>query len=295
MENLKFSTDINPFGILFNPLSICNCIQRLISGEEFSAAELFHHGGLWHSYQHHGRFSSVSQETTLQNINTRITSGASYIREADFLVLTLGTAWVYELKETGRIVANCHKVPSSAFKRYRLSVGETVDGLRGTLEQLWKVNPAIKTIITVSPVRHMKDGAVENQVSKATLLLAADALVRGFGEERCSYFPAYELMMDELRDYRFYAEDMVHPSPVAAELIWEKFRDWLADKESRDLSQQISSLMLAFHHRPLNPEIPEYQLFLSNSLQKALELSKRHPFLDFSAEIEYFSNKKPIT
>jgi hypothetical protein len=291
MKELKFKTDINPFGILYNPVSISQCIKRLISGKEFGLPDLFNYGSMWHSYSHHGRFSGISPEAALLKINERFMSSKTFLLEAGFLLLTFGTAWVYELKSTGVTVSNCHKVPSSEFKRYKLSVSEIVTEMRGTLEQLWNVNPGIKVILTVSPVRHLKDGAVENQLSKSTLLLSVDALIRGFGEEHCSYFPAYELMMDELRDYRFYGDDMVHPSPVAVDFIWEKFRDWLIDKESQKLSGKIFSLLQARNHLPVNPETPEFFLFVKNSLAKTLELAKKYPFLDFSDEIEYFANK----
>jgi len=291
METLKFRTDINPFGILFNPASISLCIKRLISGKEFCSEELFTYGGLWHSYSHHGQFSGISPERTLLKINERIRTSSSFLQKADFLLLTFGTAWVYELKASGQIVSNCHKVPAKEFKRFRLSVNDMVTVMREALEQLRTVNPGIKVVFTVSPVRHLNDGAIENQLSKAALLLAVDTLISGFGEEMCSYFPAYELMMDELRDYRFYGDDMVHPSTVAIDFIWEKFSDWLIDKESRELSDKISSLLQAKNHRPLNRDTPGFMSFVRNSLQQSRELAKKYTFLDFSAEIEYFSEQ----
>jgi hypothetical protein len=291
MKDLKFNTEINPFGILFNPFSISQCLRRLISGREFCIADLFIHNGLWHSFSHHGRFSGVSPEASLQKINTHFRAGKAFLYNADFLFLTFGTAWVFEFRATGQIVSNCHKVPASEFKRFRLMVNDIVSELRETLELLWEINPGVKVIFTVSPVRHLKDSAVENQLSKAALLLAADALIRGFGEERCRYFPAYELVMDELRDYRFYAEDMVHPSSVAIDFIWEKFSNWIISKESRELSERISALLQTKNHLPIYPDSPEFFLFVKNSYEKTLEMAKKNPFLDFSAEIEYFANK----
>jgi hypothetical protein len=289
MKDLKFETDINPFGILFNPFSIAQCIRRLISGEIFTENDLFFHGGLWHSYMHHGRFSNPSLPETLAGINEHLIRSADFLREADFLILTFGTAWIYELKTTGVAVSNCHKVPASQFKRFRLSVGETVSETRNTLEQLWEVNPRLKVILTVSPVRHLKDSASGNQLSKATLLLATDALVNGFGQDRCSYFPAYELMMDELRDYRFYAEDLVHPSPLSINFIWKKFRDFIMEKETKELTEKVGSLIQARDHRPIFRNSPEYKLFMENTLGNIRELTKKYPFLDFSEEIKYFA------
>jgi hypothetical protein len=291
MEALKFSTDINPFGILFNPFSISQCIRRLISGEVFSEHELFSHGGLWHSYMHHGRFSNPSLEEALSVMNKRLVSSAGFLRKADFLILTFGTAWVYELKSTGMVVSNCHKVASSQFKRFRLTISEIVTEMRNTLEQLWEYNPGIKVIFTVSPVRHFKDGANGNQLSKATLLLATDALVNGFSPERCGYFPAYEIMMDELRDYRFYGEDMVHPSSLAIDIIWKKFRDFFMDKETIDLSVKVGSLVQARDHRPIYRNSPEYKLFIENTLTEIRKITKKYPFLDFSTENKYFADE----
>ena len=291
MDALKFKTDINPFGILFNPASISMCIKRLVSGREFTSDELFPHGGLWHSYSHHGQFSGTSPESTLLKINERFRTSSSFLQKADILLLTFGTAWVYELKASGQIVSNCHKVPAQEFKRFRLTVNDIVTVMREALEQLQTVNPGVKVICTVSPVRHLNDGAVENQLSKAALLLAVDKLISGFGEEMCSYFPAYELMMDELRDYRFYGDDMVHPSTVAIDFIWEKFSDWLIDKESLELSEKVSSILQAKNHRPLNRNTPAFLSFIRNSLQQSRELAKKYSFLDFSAEIDYFSEQ----
>jgi hypothetical protein len=291
MKDLKFKTDVNPFGILFNPSSIAQCIRRLITCEVFTENDLFFHGGLWHSYMHHGRFSNPSLQEALSGINEHLLRSADFLREADFLILTFGTAWVFELKSTGVAVSNCHKVPAGQFTRYKLLVHDIVTDIRNTLELLWEVNPGIKVVFTVSPVRHLKDGASGNQLSKATLLLAADALVNGFGPDRCSYFPAYELMMDELRDYRFYAEDLVHPSPVAIDFIWKKFRDFIFEKETKDVSEKVGSLIQACNHRPIFRNSPEYKLFIENTLGNIGEMTKKYPFLDFSDEIKYFSTE----
>jgi hypothetical protein len=291
MQDLKFTADVNPFGILFNPASAAACINRLVSGKLFTENELFYHEGLWHSFQHHGRFSAPSPLKALSGINERLMFSAEFLRKADFLVLTFGTAWVYELKSSGVTVSNCHKVQASEFRRFRLSVDQVVTTVKDSLEQLWKVNPGIRVIFTVSPVRHLKDGATGNQLSKATLLLAAETLVQSAGHDRSVYFPAYELMMDELRDYRYYAEDMVHPSPVAVDFIREKFTDWFLDKESRETAGKIIPLIQARDHRPLNRDTIEYQNFVQSQMKKIDEITKKHPFLDFSAEIEYFAKE----
>lgn len=291
MAELKFISDVNPFGILYNPESISLAVRRLISPEPFTKEDLFFHMGLWHSYSHNSRFSSISSDIALRGINDRLSFSSSFLKQADFLFLTFGTAMVYELKSIGRIVANCHKVPASEFRRYHLSVNEIVGSFRKTLTDLWTLNPGIKLIFSVSPVRHLNDGAVENQLSKAVLLLSIDALRSVFDTERIYYFPSYELVMDELRDYRFYAEDMVHPSPLAVNFIWEKFMESIADEDSVALSKKIASLLQARNHRPMTKNSPEYQTFVRKTIQKIVEIAEKYPFLDFSGEKEYFTKE----
>ena len=286
MKSLEFNTDVNPFGIIYNPVSIARGIERLIRGKAFTMQELFSHNGLWHSFMHHGRFSDKDPGVALNCINQRLLQSSQYLHEADFLILTLGTAWIYEYRETGEVVANCHKVPSKQFRRFRLTTGEVVDALKPVLETLFQVNPGIKVIFTVSPIRHTSDGAVENQLSKATLLLAADALVRGFGPGHCAYFPSYELVMDELRDYRFYAADMVHLSDVAVQFIWEKFANAFTDLESQAVMDRIEAINRAIAHKPFNPETPEHLRFLENTMMKLLALSDEFSYISLSVQKE---------
>ncbi len=291
MAELKFSTDINPFGILYNPESVAQCIRRLVSPVAFREEDLFFHDGLWHSFMHHGHFSSFSSATALRQINDRLLFSSEYLKQAGFLFLTFGTAWVYENKLTGKIVSNCHKVPSANFARYRLSPAEIASSVREALEALWEVNAGIKVILTVSPVRHLQDGAVANQLGKAALLLAADALCHGFGNDRIFYFPSYELVMDELRDYRFYTDDMVHISPVAVNYIWEKFSEAMIAPESRKMMEEILRVLRAKEHRPIHAGTPEHTAFLINSLKKVLSLSEKNPYLDLSEEKAYFEKQ----
>ncbi|MFA5328101.1 MAG: GSCFA domain-containing protein [Prolixibacteraceae bacterium] len=291
LVDLKFNVDMNPFGILYNPESIANGLKILLENRIFTEDDLFQDHGLWNSFYHHSRFSDVDKEAALEKINSRILFSSEFLRKADFLVITFGTAWVYELKKTGIIVSNCHKVPASEFKRFRLGVYEITETYRELLEEIWKFNPNLKVVFTVSPIRHWKDGAVENQVSKATLLLSVDRLKSGFGEENCGYFPSYEIMMDELRDYRFYADDMLHLSPVAIDYIFDRFSKVMISKSSQNMFPTVLKIIKAFAHRPVNPTSSEYERFLCANLEEINKLTIRFPYLNFESEKLYFGQK----
>ncbi len=289
--DLKFDVDMNPFGILYNPESIANSLRILLEKRVFTEDDLFQDQGLWNSFYHHSRFSDVDQGAALERINNRISSSHEFLKKADFLVITFGTAWVYELRKTGQIVSNCHKIHAAEFKRFRLGVYEITNVYRELLEQLWKFNPELKVIFTVSPIRHWKDGAAENQLSKATLILAIDQLIKGFGNQSCAYFPSYELMMDELRDYRFYADDMLHINPVAVDYIFERFSKVMIAKESMDVSKKVMKIRKAFEHRPVNPATEEFKVFIQQNLNQISQLTSQFPNLDFSQEQTYFEAK----
>lgn len=289
--DLKFDVDMNPFGILYNPESIANSLRILLEKQVFTEADLFQDQGLWNSFYHHSRFSDVDQEVALEKINNRILSSHEFLKKADFLVITFGTAWVYELRKTGQVVSNCHKIPAAEFKRFRLGVNEITNVYRELLEQIWKFNPHLKVIFTVSPIRHWKDGAVENQLSKATLLLAIDQVIKGFGDHVCTYFPSYELMMDELRDYRFYADDMLHISPVAIDYIFERFSKVMITKESVSIFKNILKINKAISHRPVNPNTTEFKKFLEQTLVLVNRMSEQFPPINLNAERNYFEQE----
>jgi len=288
MEMLKYPVDINPFGILYNPVSVANGLRFLLQHKKFTEQNLVHHNKLWHSFFHHSRFSSPDVKETLTNINNRIVSSAEFLKNADFLFITFGTAWVYEYKLTGQTVSNCHKIPEKEFRRFRLTPGEIVEDYRQLLSEIREFNPEIKVVFTVSPIRHRKDGAIENQRSKATLLLSIDQLIRGFGEEFCNYFPAYEIVMDELRDYRFYEEDMIHLSASAINHIWEKFQLVLIDGNSREISEKVKNILSAMNHRPFKKFTKEHLQFLKQSLEKAHSLEQKFAYLNLKNEKDFF-------
>jgi len=289
--DLKFGIDMNPFGILYNPESIANSLQILLEKRIFTESDLFLDQGIWNSFYHHSRFSDVDRGIALEKINSRINRSYEFLKTADFLVVTFGTAWIYELKRSGQIVSNCHKIRASEFTRFRLGVSEFVEKWSDLLKKLWQFNPNLKLIFTVSPIRHWKDGAVENQLSKATLLLAIDQLISGLGNQNLKYFPSYEIMMDELRDYRFYAEDMLHLSSVAVDHIFDRFGQSIITAETMKISEQVTKIIRATQHRPFNPKSVEYEKFLRMHLNEIEQIEKKSPFLDFTIEREYFNNE----
>lgn len=282
--DLKFDVDVNPFGILYNPVSIAHSLQILLEKRVFTEGDLFQDQGLWSSFFHHSRFSNVDRQTALENINGRIALSREFLLKTDFLMITFGTSWVYELKDTGQVVTNCHKVPSSEFRRFRLDVSEITEVYRELLDELVRFNPNLKVVFTVSPIRHWKDGAVENQVSKATLLLAIDRLIKGFGNKNIEYFPSYEIMMDELRDYRFYAEDMLHLSAVATDYIFERFGRVMISNDSLQVTKKVIKIMKAVLHRPVNSSSEEYERFLLYILEEINKLTINFPYLNFENE-----------
>ncbi|MDX2002401.1 MAG: GSCFA domain-containing protein [Chitinophagales bacterium] len=283
----KFKTFINPFGIVYNPLSIHNQMQMLLTDKIFKREDLFFHNEVWNSFFHHGKFSHPDAEMALENINNTLDRARKELMRTDLLIVTLGTAWVYEFLKTSQVVSNCHKVPEKEFRRFQLSVDKIADTLGTTLNQLKKLNPKLQVLFTISPVRHMKDGAAENQLSKATLLVAVHKMIR-----QCNYahyFPAYEIMMDDLRDYRFYEADMVHPSSIAIEYIWEKFYKAYIDKRAFMVMMQIEEIDAARNHRPRNPHSEAHKAFLKKALVKIMQLKAAYPDLDFEQEIAYFN------
>jgi hypothetical protein len=290
MKDAKFDVDINPFGTLYNPLSISKAINSLIDEKVFTKEDLFLSEGTYKSFLHHSRFSSLSEEETLKNINQSAKKGAERIRVADKIIITFGSAYVYRLKESGEIVANCHKLPEREFDRRILSSDEITNEWSRTIERILEINPNVKLILTVSPIRHWRDGAHANQVSKATLLIAVDKIMREYGEIT-EYFPSYEIMMDELRDYRFYTEDMIHPSSLAIDYIWERFSETFVSKQSKEIMAQWEKILKMLSHRPLQPQSDSYKAFLSQTLLKMEQFRNKFPFFDISNEIHEITNR----
>lgn len=285
LEQYKMPVNVNPFGVVYNPVSAVQTLERLESGTPAQESDLWEHQGIWFSFSHHGSFASPDKNTVLKRINQSIAEGHKALQACDYLVLTLGTAWVYELIASGRVVNNCHKVPATQFRRFRVDTNEIVQAFERLLNRPIYKNK--KNILTVSPIRHTKDEAIENQWSKAILLTAAHRLAEQF--ENVSYFPAYEIMMDDLRDYRFYEADMIHPSKVAVDYIWERFCDALIHESSLEIFKKVEKINAALQHRPFNPDSQQHQDFKNARLAEIIEIKDQYPFLDFSREINYFS------
>lgn len=279
MKNVFFKTEINPFGVLYNPISILNSIQLLLQNKKFTASDIFEYKSLWHSFAHSSSFSDVSSELCLSKMNERISFASEFIKSTDVLLITFGTAWVFTDKESGRVVSNCHKLPAAKFNRRRLTVDEITEAYSDLLTKLKALYPNLNVVFSVSPIRHWKDGAHENTISKSTLLLAVDALQNQFGNVH--YFPAYELLMDELRDYRFYAEDMLHPNQTAIDYIWIKFfENYISESEFR-LMNAICEIQRALKHRPFNPNTERHQNFLSSLETKIIKIKEKLPTIQF--------------
>ncbi|MDR3140820.1 MAG: GSCFA domain-containing protein [Tannerellaceae bacterium] len=290
LNEAKFTADINPFGILYNPASVALSLKALLYPAPFSPGELFEHEGLFHSFAHHGRFSAPSPEESSDKINRRLAVSAANLSKASRLILTFGTAFVYRLKSNGRIVSNCHKLPEKMFFREFVPADAILAEWNTLLLSLWEQNPDVKVLFTVSPVRHWRDGAHANQLSKATLLLAVDALQKKY-PERIAYFPAYEIMMDELRDYRFYAGDMLHPSSVAIDYIWECFTRHCLARESQVVLKEWLEIQKAINHKPFRPQSEGYRQFISQTLLKAEQINRKFPYFDMAKEIEQLRAK----
>jgi hypothetical protein len=290
LAECKFPVDVNPFGVIYNPWSVKNCLEVLIRGKEFTKNDLHYFDNQWLSFYHQTSFSHPDLQQCLKTINEGIRFSSSFLKTAEFLFITFGTARIFTWKASGQVVSNCHKIPADKFERRMLSPGEITRIYVELINELLEFNPRLKIVFTVSPVRHWKDGAVGNQVSKATLLLAIHNLRENFPET--GYFPAYEIVMDDLRDYRFYAGDMIHLNRTAHEYIWRLFKHSFIEKESQVIIPEIEKILEAVAHRPMKPDSQSHRKFLQESLKYTREIQKKYPFLDLSREMDYFSGKE---
>ncbi|MBK5721350.1 GSCFA domain-containing protein [Dysgonomonas sp. Marseille-P4677] len=279
----KFDLNLNPFGILYNPKSISQALAFLCENKKFSDEDIFEYKGSYHSFWHHGAFSNTDKNKCLTNINNSIQKAAEDLRQADILFVTFGTAFVFLNKDNNTVVGNCHKLPASFFDRQRLDVNSIIKDWEILINTLQSINPKLQIILTVSPIRHMKDGAHENQLSKSTLLLAIDNLKKSHNQ--VDYFPSYEIVLDELRDYRFYNEDMIHPNSTAINYIWKRFSETYIKEDTYPIIEEWNKIYLALNHRPINIESDEYKLFLRQTLLKLKAFNHKYPYICCNREI----------
>jgi len=283
LEDDKFDVSINPYGILFNPMSVAKAVEACVNQCFISEEYLIDTGEQWVSLDHHSQFNSADKKEVMDEINNSILKAKNYYNNADVLIVTLGTAWVYRYNKTEEYVANCHKIANKEFTKELLKVSEIVETYESVLLNLRASNRKLKVIFTVSPVRHWKDGVVENNQSKAVLQLAIKELVSQF--DYVSYFPSYEIVMDELRDYRFYKEDMLHPNDVAVDYIYQKFKATYYSSETLLLNQKIKKIKLAVNHRPFNFKAESHLLFIGKTKALIQQVSNENAYLNFTKEL----------
>ncbi|GAB6011687.1 GSCFA domain-containing protein [Viscerimonas tarda] len=289
LQDNKFDVNVNPFGMLYNPASIAMSLHRIQDGKLFSEDELVYHNDLFHSFFHHGDFSDADKGACLAKLNESLKTASEDLHHADTLLITFGTSYVFKQRASNSIVSNCHKFPATDFERYRLTVSDIVADWSSLIQKLREDNPALNVLFTVSPIRHWKDGAHDNQLSKAILLLAIDEIQKQF--ENCYYFPSYELVLDDLRDYRFYAEDMVHPNALAEAYIWEAFAKAFFDSDTAQVIKAWSNLKQAINHRPFNPGTAVHQQFLRQTLLKFNSFQQKYPYFELGNEKKFLEDQ----
>jgi lysophospholipase L1-like esterase len=278
LKYFKFQTFSNPFGILFNPIAIEKLITNAINLEKYSEKSIFQLNERWHCFDAHSDISASTQNNLLHNLNSAIESTHQQLKNASHIIITLGTAWIYRLIETDTIVGNCHKIPQKKFLKELLSIDEITATLENICTLIKDINPTATIIFTVSPVRHLKDGFIENAQSKAHLIAAIHQV--SDKRNRLYYFPSFEIMMDDLRDYRFYASDMLHPNETAINYIWEQFQQVWIDEKSTLIQKEVDTIQKGLAHRPFNPNSEQHTQFLSD-LQKKITLLKNNFNISF--------------
>ncbi len=276
----KFQNSVNPFGIIFNPVSIEKLVERVVKNQNFTENDIFFHDGRWHCFEVHSDLSNSNPQEFLQELNAILKETNHQITEATHIIITYGTSWVYRNIASNGIVANCHKVPQKQFKKEILSIETIEKSIQNTIDLIKKLNPNLHFIFTISPVRHIKDGFVENQRSKAHLISAIHKILN-HKSQILNYFPSYEIMMDELRDYRFYAQDMLHPNQVAIDYIWEKFKEFSINENVFETMDEVESIQRALAHKPFNLHSESHQKFILKLKNKMEILQNQLPFVRF--------------
>jgi hypothetical protein len=294
LDELKFSVLQNPNGILFEPMSVCKSLVSYVQNKQYDESELVYLNEVWNSWDHHSRFSHIDKTECLNGINVSQKRACEFLKTADFIIITLGSSFSYFLRDdsslnpplVGRGVANCHRAPAPWFAKHLSGIDEIISGLENCCHQLLQFNPKLNIIFTISPVRHIRDGVVENNRSKARLIEAVHYLVNK--TDSLSYFPAYELVIDVLRDYRFFDVDLVHPNYMSTEFVLEKFAASFIDEESRELMEEVRKIVIARKHKPFQPLTKAHRDFLFSHAEKTRSMMNKYPFLHLNDELSYF-------
>ncbi len=284
LNRYKFDVTINPHGVLYNPSSIAVALRSYVENKKLQEADLFYANETWNSKDHHSRFSNTNQQTCLTEINDAISGGHQRIKNAEWLFITFGSSFIY--KRNGQLVGNCHKLPQKEFVKSMLTSAEIIEDYRSLIQELKKINKNLKIVFTVSPVRYVRDGLVENNHSKARLIEAVHHLVEEYAN--VFYFPAYELVMDDLRDYRFYKSDLLHPNEQAIEYVFEKLMTATFSEATKLLFGKLKDIITAKHHRPFHPETEAFVKFKNTYLIRCNELQQEFPLLNLKDELDYF-------
>jgi len=283
----KMPVLINPSGTVYNPVSVCNTLDTIMEGRKYTSDDIYNYNGIWLSFNHYTDFSAEDPVTVLERINSAAERSHKFVSAAKFLFITFGTARVYRWNKSGSIVSNCHKIPSSEFTNELLAPSQIVSLWDAELTKLKSLFPALKVVFTISPVRHWKDGAHGNQISKSVLILAVEELMghpSGPG-----YFPAYELVMDDLRDYRFYDDDMLHPSSSAINYVWQRFSDCYLDSRTVELRNEVIKVTRACSHRLTSALERKKKEFARSMIERISKIEDKIPTVDLKAEKAHFS------
>lgn len=288
LSDLKFNVGSNPFGILFNPKSIETTLYRIIEKNYFNESDVFEKDGLWYSFEAHSSIHAETQQDLLDILNNNINIWNERLKQAHWLTITFGSAFAYKHVEQTKIVANCHKLPQALFEKILLKTNDIVDDYNVLLNALKQFNPTLKIIFTVSPVKHLRDGVVENSVSKSILIQATHQLIND--QKQCVYFPAYELVNDDLRDYRFYESDMAHPNKQAIDYVWKRFAEVYFNDKTVAINDKLNHIHQAYHHRLFNKTTSSSVKFKHKFYQQCVNLQAEYPYLDLTKELQYFNN-----
>lgn len=288
-QKLHFDVVANPFGTIYNPISIFTTLSDCLHDHPIDTSQLVEARQRFFHYQFHSEINATSKDGLIERAKRIISDVSTQLKGADYCIFTLGTAFVYYLRGSNISVANCHKMPNTHFEKKMVEPEDIIKSFEYFFRSLLAVQPSVRVILTVSPVRHVKDTLVMNSVSKSVLRWACHKIVESFSQQ-VSYFPSYEIMMDELRDYRFYEQDMLHPTAQAQSYIWEQFSKTYFSDETKELEKQITDIIAALGHRPFFPESSEYQIFIKNQLEKAEKINDKLPVPGFKEKMAQLLN-----